>query len=112
MVYEIEKGVRPLALYTMPKSIWSVAQSKLTNRSIAHYVQPVPNNNDTINLFFGDENCINAIIRILKGRTLDELNAEEDFMLGAMLGYDICKQCKRFCQIKAGKEAKKERVVG
>ena len=25
---------------------------------------------------------------------------EEDFILGAMLGYDICQQCKRYCNKK------------
>ena len=28
------------------------------------------------------------------------LTPEEDFMLGAMLGYDICAQCERYCERK------------
>ena len=28
------------------------------------------------------------------------LTPEEDFILGAMLGYDICQQCKRYCNKK------------
>ena len=27
---------------------------------------------------------------------------EEDFILGAMLGYDLCQQCKRYCSKKEG----------
>ena len=29
-----------------------------------------------------------------------ELTPEEDFILGAMLGYDICAQCERYCERK------------
>ena len=28
------------------------------------------------------------------------LSPEEDFILGAMLGYDICAQCERYCERK------------
>jgi hypothetical protein len=28
------------------------------------------------------------------------LSPEQDFILGAMLGYDICVQCKRYCDRK------------
>ena len=33
---------------------------------------------------------------------LNQLTAEEDFILGAMLGYDLCQQCKRYCSKKEG----------
>lgn len=33
-------------------------------------------------------------------RPLHQLSPEEDFMLGAMLGYDICAQCERYCELK------------
>lgn len=36
-------------------------------------------------------------------RPLNRLTPEEDFILGAMLGYDICAQCKRYCTRKARK---------
>lgn len=35
-------------------------------------------------------------------RPLNQLTAEEDFILGAMLGYDLCQQCKRYCDKKDG----------
>ena len=35
-------------------------------------------------------------------RPLNQLTAEEDFILGAMLGYDLCQQCKRYCSKKEG----------
>lgn len=31
-------------------------------------------------------------------RPLQQLSPEEDFILGALLGYDICMQCERFCK--------------
>lgn len=43
---------------------------------------------------------INAI-RLMVTRPLNLLTPEEDFILGAMLGYDICAQCKRYCTRKA-----------
>lgn len=33
-------------------------------------------------------------------RPLNQLTPEEDFILGAMLGYDICAQCERYCKRK------------
>ena len=43
--------------------------------------------------------CINAI-RFLVNQPLNKLSPEQDFILGAMLGYDICVQCKRYCDRK------------
>ena len=52
--------------------------------------------NDRLNLYFGREECLNAI-RMIVTRPLCQLTPEEDFMLGAMLGYDIWVQCERYC---------------
>ena len=30
----------------------------------------------------------------------NQLTPEEDFILGAMLGYDLCAQCERYCKRK------------
>ena len=40
------------------------------------------------------EECMEAMRHIII-RPLNQLTAEEDFILGAMLGYDLCQQCKR-----------------
>lgn len=37
-------------------------------------------------------------------RPLDQLSPEEDFILGALLGYDIRMQCERYCSRKCQKE--------
>ncbi len=39
-------------------------------------------------------------------RPLNQLTPEEDFILGTMLGYDLCAQCERFCERKATNKAK------
>ena len=69
----------------------------LINQKINYIIQPV--GNDKINLFFGRKECINAI-RFLVNQPLNKLSPEQDFILGAMLGYDICVQCKRYCDRK------------
>ena len=73
-VYEYKKGVRNMVLYTIGCN--------------------------KINLFFGRRECI-EVIQSMTSRPLNELTPEEDFILGAMLGYDICGQCLRYCKRKA-----------
>ena len=55
--------------------------------------------NGRVNLFFGQRECMAAIRRMVT-RPLCQLTPEEDFILGAMLGYDICAQCERYCERK------------
>lgn len=95
MLYEIEKGIRPLALFTLSSPCAIAATNKLSTRHIEWYVQSVPDS-DRKNLFFGASSCIKLIKRVLKGRSLADLTPEEDFILGALLGYDLTRQCDRF----------------
>ena len=97
-VYEFKKGVRQMILYTMNRRNEKFAVQRLKNQRINYIIQPV--DDDKINLFFGRDECIEAI-RMIVTRPLNMLSPEEDFILGAMLGYDICAQCKRFCNRKA-----------
>ena len=97
-VYEFKKGVRNMVLYTTNRKNESFAVARLASQHIAYCVQPVDSRR--INLFFGRPECINAI-RFMATRPLNELTPEEDFILGAMLGYDICGQCRRYCKRKA-----------
>lgn len=96
-IYEFKKGVRQMILFTANKKYEECAVKRLTNQKINYFIQPV--GADRINLFFGRKECINAI-RYLVNRPLNQLSPEEDFILGAMLGYDICAQCKRYCERK------------
>ena len=78
-IYEYKKGVRQMVLYTTNRKYEAFAVNRLKSQRIKFVIQPV--DEERINLFFG--------------------KAEEDFILGAMLGYDICAQCKRYCTRKA-----------
>ena len=67
---------------------------------IEYVLQPAGKNN--LNLYFGRKECLDAI-RLIVTRPLNELTPEEDFILGTMLGYDLCAQCQRYCQRKCRK---------
>jgi hypothetical protein len=96
-IYEYQKGVRPMILYTFNKKYTDFALSRLQSQNISYIIQPA--GNDSINLYFGRNECINAI-RLIANRPLNELSPEEDFILGAVLGYDINMQCQRYCERK------------
>lgn len=97
-IYEYKKGVRRMVLYTFNKKYEQFATQRLEHQHINYIIQPV--GNDRLNLFFGRKECLDAI-RLMVTRPLNELTPEEDFILGAMLGYDICIQCERYCERRA-----------
>ena len=96
-IYEFKKGVRNMVLYTMSKEHEKFAIRRLKNQKISYMIQEVGTNK--INLFFGKPECMDIMQHIIV-RPLNQLSAEEDFILGAMLGYDLCQQCKRYCSKK------------
>ncbi len=96
-IYEFKKGVRQMVLFTFNRKYERFALERLRQQNISYIVQPV--GNDRMNLFFGKKACMDAI-RLMVTRPLNQLTPEEDFMLGALLGYDICAQCERYCERK------------
>lgn len=94
-IYEYEKGIRYMVLCTLSESDCAQILPKLEARQIAYYAKPTPKG-ENINLFFGRAACIEVVRGFLKEQDLHELNDEQDFILGAMLGYDICMQCERY----------------
>ena len=96
-IYELNKGVRQMVLFTCNKKDGAQAVSQLESQGIPYVLQPAGEKN--LNVYFGRPECLEAI-RLLVTRPLYELSPEEDFILGAMLGYDICVQCQRYCQRK------------
>lgn len=96
-IYEYKKGVRRMVLYTFNKKYEDFAVKRLQHQNIGYVIQRV--GEDKLNLFFGKKECLDAI-RLMITRPLNELTPEEDFILGAMLGYDICGQCERYCERK------------
>ena len=94
-IYEYKKGVRRMILFTCNRRFEQQACRRLCNQSIDYVLQPA--GKDNVNVYFGRRECLNAI-RLFVTRPLNELSPEEDFILGAMLGYDICAQCERYCE--------------
>lgn len=96
-IYEFKKGVRQMVLYTFNKKYQDFVVARLHSQQIPYIIQPVGNN--SLNLFFGRKECLDAI-RLFITKPLNQLSPEEDFILGAMLGYDIRVQCERYCERK------------
>lgn len=96
-IYEYKKGIRSMVLLTMSSRHREFATRRLESNGISYEIQTV--SPEKMNLFFGREKCMEVIRKIVI-RPLNQLSAEEDFILGAMLGYDICQQCVRFCSRK------------
>ena len=93
-IYEYKKGVRRMILFTCNRRFEQQACRRLCNQSIDYVLQPA--GKDNVNVYFGRRECLDAI-RLFVTRPLNELSPEEDFILGAMLGYDICAQRGRYC---------------
>ena len=98
-IYEYKKGVRNMVLHTMSKAEQEIARYLLKMKNISFWIVEV--NDKKINVFFGNPECI-KIVRSFKGKPLNELTPEQDFMLGIMLGYDRKDQFKRYLQMTEG----------
>lgn len=92
-IYEYRRGVRALFLMTINHRELALVLGKLEVYGIHHFVQEV--SAFKANLFFGRPAFV-AVARSFVTRPLNELTAEEDFMLGTLLGYDGEQQCRRF----------------
>ena len=92
-LYEYRKGVRPLFMMTMAVAEANRAIDALTAASIDHYIHAVTDSK--VNLFFGKAGAVAMMSRIII-KPLHQLSAEEDFIVGVLLGYDKEEQCRRF----------------
>ena len=102
-IYEYQKGVRQMILFTCSKEYEPFVSQRLSRQNIDFVMQPAGKNN--LNFYFGRRECLNAI-RLIVTRPLNQLTPEEDFILGTMLGYDLCAQCERFCERKCSCQGK------
>ena len=96
-IYEYKKGVRPLVLYTINKLYEPMATERLRNQGIPFFLQDA--GKQSTNIYFGRKECLDAI-ELFITKPLNLLTPEEDFILGALLGYDLRMQCERFCSRK------------
>lgn len=92
-IYEYKKGVRHLILHTLNKCYLPIATERLKSQGICYTVQEASEH--AVNLYFGRPECVEDI-RLITTRPLNQLTPEEDFILGALLGYDLRMQCERF----------------
>ena len=86
-----------MALCTIDKTDESFAIQRLEKSGLEYEICPI--NAHRLNLFFGKKECID-IVRLICNRPLNLLTPEEDFILGTMLGYDVCQQCERYTIVK------------
>lgn len=102
-IYELKKGLRHLILFTTTEEHRLAIVRKLEAHGIPHLIQPVAPGSHKINVFFGHPTCID-VLQTFGSDYLSELTAEEDFMLGVMLGYDRVKQCERYLRMRMRQE--------
>jgi len=100
MIYELKKGVRRLSLYTCPESETEFCTAKLEKSGITYMVSPASSGKS--NVFFGECACV-RILESFGDKKLNEFDEKEDFILGAMLGYDLTKQCERYLEVTSPK---------
>ena len=96
-IYEYKKGVRNLVLHTLSASHKEEAIKKLKASNIDFIVRSV--SEQKINIFFGKKECI-EVIEQFGDIKLNNLTAEQDFILGTMLGYSRTQQCERYLKQK------------
>ncbi|MBS1183256.1 MAG: hypothetical protein H6Q99_3136 [Proteobacteria bacterium] len=92
-LYELDKGVRQLFMLTVSWTDLPGVVARLAAERVDHYVHRL--NDSRVNLFFGRTALVETVRRFVD-KPLYELTAEEDFMLGALLGYDREQQCRRY----------------
>lgn len=97
-IYEFKKGVRDMVLCTLSGKLEEKVKAKLERNEISYMIQKLRNGN--INVFFGKKECLVVVDKLCKDKSLDQLSAEEDFMIGTLLGYSVSEQCRCYCKRK------------
>ncbi|NJL07005.1 MAG: DUF2023 family protein [Methylacidiphilales bacterium] len=92
-LYELSKGLRPLAMMSLTAEAAATIIARLTASGVAHHVHEACH--ERVNVVFGRPAAVNAVQRFMVG-PLCHLSAEHDFMLGILLGYDREQQCLRY----------------
>ncbi len=103
-LYEYQKGLRNLILHTTCAGNRGEIERLLLKHGIASQIYPLRNGH--INVFFGADACV-EVIRTIGKSSLNAYTAEEDFILGIMLGYDRLLQCRRYQRMRHHKAEKR-----
>lgn len=92
-LYELSKGMRPLAMMTLTAETATSVVARLAAAGVAYHVHEACH--ERVNVVFGSQPAVMAVRRFMVG-PLCQLSAEHDFMLGVLLGYDREMQCARY----------------
>ena len=98
LIYEYQKGLRDLCLWTCPDGLCEKIEKALESQEIDYLILPIEG--DKINIFFGMPACL-EIVKQFSCRELNKITNEEDFILGMMLGYARPQQYKRYLNRKS-----------
>jgi len=98
LVYEYQKGLRDLCLFTCSKELLDQIKKSLAGQGINYVICNVDDHK--INVFFGMPECL-EIVEQFSHKRLNMISIEEDFILGMMLGYAKPQQYKRFLNRKS-----------
>ena len=93
LIYEYQKGLRDLCLFTCSSDFLEKIEQTLERQEIKYLTCPIEK--DKVNVFFGAKECI-EIVKQFSCKELNKLSVEEDFILGMMLGYAKAQQYQRF----------------
>jgi len=104
LVYEIDRGVRSLALYTASPDELPLLEYRLKRAGYDFIMAEAGGR--LVNVFFGRCECL-EVLECFSTLDLTELTDEEDFMLGLMLGYELRRQCSRFARRKTDRGAER-----
>ena len=91
-IYEIKKGTKLMALITTDSAKTKRYVEKIKKNMLSSAVVSLGKKD---NIFFGISECV-EIFRGFYKNDLSLLSAQEDFILGIMLGYNRVEQCKRY----------------
>lgn len=92
-----------MILCTLSSDLEEQVVSRLKKNKISYMIRKL--DNGRMNVFFGKEECLTVARKICQHKALNHLSAEEDFMLGILLGYSVSEQCRRYCKnVKKQKE--------
>lgn len=105
-VYEYQKGVRPLFLFSEKMINKSRIEDHLTRKKVPYIIHEL--SDKKINVYLGSPSCL-KVVETLNPR-LHSLTPEQDFILGTMLGYNIEQECDRYLMLK--QKEKKLNLIG
>lgn len=93
MMYELNKGLRSLALLTTTTENFEIIKDRLERCGYEYILENLKSG--YVNIFFGTAECID-VLRKFRKSSLREFSPEEDFILDVLLGYNVQQQCKRY----------------